>query len=154
MDEMAKKLAAGKKPEDYDYYADKENDTAKDTYLEIPDLGLGDNPGELGNAVKLPDTISDDIRMLIREGYRTHHFNQYVSDLISVRRKLPDYRTKYCWDAVYNPNLPPTTIIICFHNEAWSALLRTVHSVLDRSPENLIKEILLIDDDSDLREHP
>lgn len=41
-------------------------------------------------------------------------------------------------------------MVICFFNEAFSALLRTVHSVLDRTPAYLLHEIILVDDHSEL----
>nr|XP_005483044.3 polypeptide N-acetylgalactosaminyltransferase 12 [Zonotrichia albicollis] len=49
-------------------------------------------------------------------------------------------------------NLPKTSVVIAFYNEAWSTLLRTVHSVLETSPDILLEEIILVDDYSD-KEH-
>lgn len=41
-------------------------------------------------------------------------------------------------------------VIIIFHNEAWSVLLRTVYSVLSRSEPELLKQVILVDDASNL----
>ncbi|CAL1262055.1 unnamed protein product [Larinioides sclopetarius] len=107
-----------------------------------------DGYGEMGKAVKLTN-LTDDQQKLVKLGWKNNAFNQYISDLISLHRTLPDPRDKECRDIKYPSNLPQTSVIICFHNEAWSVLMRTVHSVLERSPDHLLKEIILVDDYSD-----
>jgi len=98
--------------------------------------------GAMGSAVKIlnPDPKTKE---QISAGWRKHAFNQFVSDLISVTRSLPDPRDSWCRTQGEDEGLPATSIIITFHNEAWSTLLRTVHTVLERSPSNLLKEIIL-----------
>lgn len=41
-------------------------------------------------------------------------------------------------------------MVIVYHNEAWSTLIRTVWSVITQSPRELLKEIILVDDFSTL----
>ncbi|XP_066551172.1 polypeptide N-acetylgalactosaminyltransferase 16 [Amia ocellicauda] len=78
--------------------------------------------------------------------YREHAFNQQESDRLSSDRAIRDTRHYRCAAVTFDPDLPPTTVIITFHNEARSTLLRTVKSVLLRSPASLIQEIILVDD--------
>ncbi|XP_006275754.3 polypeptide N-acetylgalactosaminyltransferase 6 [Alligator mississippiensis] len=85
------------------------------------------------------------------QGYEKHCFNAFASDRISLQRALgPDSRPPECIDQKFKrcPPLPTTSVIIVFHNEAWSTLLRTVYSVLYSSPAILLKEIILVDDAS------
>jgi polypeptide N-acetylgalactosaminyltransferase len=69
--------------------------------------------------------------------------------MISLHRSLPDVRDPECKTVKWYDPLPSTSVIIIFHNEGWSALLRTVHSVLDRSDPKILKEVILVDDFSD-----
>ncbi|XP_064648312.1 polypeptide N-acetylgalactosaminyltransferase 5-like isoform X2 [Lineus longissimus] len=108
-------------------------------------------PGENGKGVFIdPNKLSPEERKKYDDGWKKNAYNQYVADMISLHRSLPDVRDPLCKDVKYHDNLPDTSVIICFHNEAWSVLLRTVHSVLDRSPPHLIKEVILVDDFSNM----
>ena len=89
-------------------------------------------------------------RILQMNSTGSHSFNATRSDEIGIfREDLFDSRYDTCKNLTYNiSQLQETSVIIIFHNEAWSTLLRTVHSVLDKSPESLIKEVILVDDAS------
>lgn len=104
-------------------------------------------PGENGQAIQInKKALSEDERRKYDIGWQANAFNEYASSSMSVHRTLPDARDHECRELKYRQDLPDTSVIIIFHNEAWKALLRTVHSVLDRSPPHLIKEIILVDD--------
>ncbi|XP_031694556.1 N-acetylgalactosaminyltransferase 7, partial [Anarrhichthys ocellatus] len=52
-------------------------------------------------------------------------------------------RCKY-WH--YDDRLMTSSVVIVFHNEGWSTLMRTVHSVIKRTPRKYLAEIVMIDD--------
>ena len=54
-----------------------------------------------------------------------------------------------CRGISYPERLPRASVIVIFHNEAWSTLVRTVHSVINTSPRELLGEIILVDDFSE-----
>ncbi|KAJ8687555.1 hypothetical protein QAD02_023349 [Eretmocerus hayati] len=83
------------------------------------------------------------------DGYINFAFNVLVSDNLSLHRKIPDTRHNLCQNKTYSNNLPNASIIICFYNEHYNTLLRTLHSIVDRTPDNLLHEIILVNDFSD-----
>eukprot|EP00045_Choanoeca_perplexa_P013057 m.145832 g.145832 ORF g.145832 m.145832 type:complete len:455 (+) comp16223_c0_seq1:93-1457(+) len=87
-----------------------------------------------------------------KEGYERNQFNQWISDQLPLTRRAYDTRQVGCLKKEYYPveHLGTVSVIIIFYNEARSTLLRTVQSVLDRTPPQLLKEIILVDDKSDL----
>lgn len=102
-------------------------------------------PGEQGKAV----IISKEEENLKNEKFKLNQFNLLASDRIALNRSLLDVRMDGCKRKEYPTYLPKTSIVIVFHNEAWSTLLRTVHSVIRTSPPQLLAEIILVDDASE-----
>uniref|UniRef100_A0A5S6Q507 Polypeptide N-acetylgalactosaminyltransferase n=1 Tax=Trichuris muris TaxID=70415 RepID=A0A5S6Q507_TRIMR len=98
--------------------------------------------GKDGQAVRLD--AEDDA--LAGHLFQMNQFNIIASDRIPLNRSLRDVRRAACRTVVYPIELPATSVIIVFHNEAWSTLMRTVLSVINRSPKHLLKEIILVDD--------
>ncbi|CRK97631.1 CLUMA_CG011017, isoform A [Clunio marinus] len=83
-------------------------------------------------------------------GYKTHAFNVLVSNQIGTFREIPDTRHKICAQQNYDEELPTASIIMCFYNEDINTLIRSVNTVIKRTPTKLLKEIILVDDSSDL----
>ncbi|ERE71053.1 polypeptide N-acetylgalactosaminyltransferase 3 [Cricetulus griseus] len=107
-------------------------------------------PGASGKPFKVT-YLSPEEQKEKERGETKHCFNAFASDRISLHRDLgPDTRPPECIEQKFKrcPPLPTTSVVIVFHNEAWSTLLRTVHSVLYSSPAILLKEIILVDDAS------
>lgn len=129
------------------YYGDEIPSEARRFLIELNLVNAGEN----GMAVELPQNISIEIQRKINESYAIDGFNSFVSDLVSVKRKLPDTRPDECKRKNYE-SLPKASIILIFHNEAWSLLLRTINSILSQTSKHIIEEIILVDDASD-RKH-
>lgn len=49
----------------------------------------------------------------------------------------------------HTADLPQISVVFIFVNEALSVILRSVHSVVNRTPSRLLKEVILVDDNSD-----
>lgn len=66
------------------------------------------------------------------------------------------FRLEECKHWNYAETLPTASVVIVFHNEGFTTLMRTVHSVLIRSPKRFLREVVLVDDFSNkepLKEH-
>ncbi|XP_025308118.1 polypeptide N-acetylgalactosaminyltransferase 11 isoform X2 [Canis lupus baileyi] len=114
-----------------------------DNHVEDPEKGNIKFSSELGMIFNERDQELRDL------GYQKHAFNMLISNRLGYHRDVPDTRNAACRDKSFPADLPAASVVICFYNEALSALLRTVHSVLDRTPAQLLHEIILVDDDSD-----
>lgn len=103
-------------------------------------------PGEQGKAVILtnPSEIEENEKIYNKTG-----FSVVVSDKISVNRSIPDARLECCRHKRNLALLPNVTVIIIFYNEVRSVLLRTIHSVINRTPPELLHEVILVNDNSD-----
>lgn len=112
-----------------------------------PEYHIKAGPGEGGTAVYTSMEEKDKSDKTVRE----YGFNMVNSDKISLDRTIQDTRLAECryWNYPDAKQLPTASVILVFHNEGWSTLLRTVHSVYNMSPPELLKEIVMVDDYSD-----
>ncbi|XP_023343361.1 N-acetylgalactosaminyltransferase 7 [Eurytemora carolleeae] len=107
-----------------------------------------EGPGENGEPYHLEPELSDQVDNSIND----YGMNMVASNLISLDRTIPDTRLAECKNWHYPTQLPKASVVIVFHNEGRSVLMRTVHSIINRTPSQFLEEILLVDDFSDRNE--
>ncbi|XP_073991415.1 polypeptide N-acetylgalactosaminyltransferase 1-like [Rhodnius prolixus] len=116
-----------------------EEEIQKDEAKILP--GLGD----YGRAVELSGEQLKEAKDIMKK----EAFNLLLSNRIAYNRTILDARHPRCLNKEYGTNLPTASVIIIFTNERWSTLIRTVYSVVNRTPANILHEIILVDDASD-----
>ena len=99
-------------------------------------------PGEGGSAY----VLTAEEEKLKSPLYQVNGFNALASDRISLERSLSDIRHPDCKTKMYANRLPTVSVVIPFHNEHWTTLLRSVTSIINRSPPSLLHEVILTDD--------
>ncbi|KAM9082969.1 N-acetylgalactosaminyltransferase 7 isoform 3-T3 [Megaptera novaeangliae] len=110
--------------------------------------GVVGGPGEKAK----PLVLGPEFKHAVQASIKEFGFNMVASDMISLDRSVSDLRQEECKYWHYDENLLTASIVIVFHNEGWSTLMRTVHSVIKRTPRKYLAEIVLIDDFSS-KEH-
>uniref|UniRef100_UPI00398F2AC6 polypeptide N-acetylgalactosaminyltransferase 17 isoform X1 n=1 Tax=Pristiophorus japonicus TaxID=55135 RepID=UPI00398F2AC6 len=111
-------------------------------------LGLIEGFGGRGQG-GLPAILTTEEEREAAGAYEKYGYNTYLSNRISLDRSIPDYRPNRCKELSYPKNLPQISLIFIFVNEALSVILRSVHSAVNHTPAHLLKEIILVDDNSD-----
>ena len=104
--------------------------------------------GDGGKPFKL-DSVKNIDHQEVHSLKSQYGMNIAASQLIPMDRTVPDIRLDECKYWHYAENLPTASVVVVFHNEGLSTLMRTVHSILLRSPRQALREVLLVDDFSD-----
>ncbi|XP_040463961.1 polypeptide N-acetylgalactosaminyltransferase 18 isoform X2 [Falco naumanni] len=96
--------------------------------------------------------LSPENRRIALKQFQYYGYNAYLSDRLPLDRPLPDLRPNGCRNLTFPDSLPEVSIVFIFVNEALSVILRSIHSAIDRTPAHLLKEIILVDDNSNNEE--
>ncbi|XP_062868495.1 polypeptide N-acetylgalactosaminyltransferase 18 [Trichomycterus rosablanca] len=92
--------------------------------------------------------LNSESRRVALKMFQYYGYNGYLSDRLPMDRPIPDYRPEGCKNISYPTNLPQVSIVFIFVNEALSVILRSIHSAMNKTPGHILKEIILVDDNS------
>ncbi|XP_039468463.1 probable polypeptide N-acetylgalactosaminyltransferase 8 isoform X2 [Oreochromis aureus] len=92
--------------------------------------------------------LSEDDQREAQSLYEKYGYNVFLSDRLPLDRPLPDTRDPRCLKKSYPKDLPSLSVVLIYLDEALSVLQRALRSIIDRTPKNLLKEIIMVDDNS------
>nr|XP_060622916.1 polypeptide N-acetylgalactosaminyltransferase 18 isoform X3 [Anolis sagrei ordinatus] len=125
-------------------------------HIQEAPLKAEDNPEEAFTDSSLfahwGQDLSPENRRIALKQFQYYGYNAYLSDRLPLDRPLPDFRPNGCKNLTFPDSLPEVSIVFIFVNEALSVILRSIHSAIDRTPAHLLKEIILVDDNSNNEE--
>ncbi|XP_062970908.1 probable polypeptide N-acetylgalactosaminyltransferase 8 [Cynocephalus volans] len=92
------------------------------------------------------EDLSEAQQKVAQDLFQKFGYNAYLSNQLPLNRTIPDTRHSRCLQKTYSPQLPSLSVVLIFMNEALSIIERAVTSVIHRTPSQLLKEIILVDD--------
>ncbi|XP_020790756.2 probable polypeptide N-acetylgalactosaminyltransferase 8 [Boleophthalmus pectinirostris] len=92
--------------------------------------------------------LSEDEQKEAQALFELYGYNVFLSDRLPLDRVLPDTREKGCLTKTYPKDLPSIGVVLIYLNEALSVLKRAIRSIVNRTPKHLLKEIIMVDDNS------
>uniref|UniRef100_A0A2I4DC95 Polypeptide N-acetylgalactosaminyltransferase n=1 Tax=Austrofundulus limnaeus TaxID=52670 RepID=A0A2I4DC95_AUSLI len=94
------------------------------------------------------DNLSEDEQREAQALFEKYGYNVFLSDRLPLNRPLPETRDPRCLKKTYPKDLPTVGVVLIYLDEALSILKRAMRSIIDRTPKNLLKEIIMVDDNS------
>ncbi|XP_028256464.1 probable polypeptide N-acetylgalactosaminyltransferase 8 [Parambassis ranga] len=104
---------------------------------------------------KWGDGLSEEEQKEAEGLFQRYGYNTFLSDRLPLNRQIPDTRPARCAEKKYPEDLPTLSVVLIYLDEALSVIKRAVRSIIDKTPAQLLKEIILVDDHSsneDLKE--
>ncbi|CAB1345936.1 unnamed protein product [Coregonus sp. 'balchen'] len=101
------------------------------------------------------DELSEEEQKEAEGLFQTYGYNAFLSDRLPLNREIPDTRDPKCANHQYPHDLPTISVVLIYLDEALSIIKRAVRSIIDKTPQRLLKDIILVDDHSsneDLKE--
>ncbi|XP_073799094.1 probable polypeptide N-acetylgalactosaminyltransferase 8 isoform X2 [Danio rerio] len=92
--------------------------------------------------------LTEEEQMEAEKLFQEFGYNVFLSNRLPLNRSIPDTRDPRCALKIYPKDLPSISVILIYLNEALSVIKRAIQSIIDKTPAHLLKEIVLVDDNS------